>query len=56
MDGDNILEIILEARGWNGNGNGMTTGISLPLFLTIRIRTMVIQVSRVCYRHVISSQ
>ena len=46
MDGGNILDFILEASGWNGNGDGMTTMISLPLFLTTLIRTVVIQVSR----------
>jgi len=49
VNGDDIPEIISDARGWHGNGDGdgMTTIVSLPLFLTIRIRTVVIQVSRV---------
>ena len=46
MDGDNILDILLETSVWLGNGDGMITIIiSLPVFLTTPIRTMVIQVS-----------
>ena len=45
MDGDNILENILETFWWIGNGDGMTTMINLMVFLTIPTCTVVIQVS-----------
>ena len=54
VDGDNILDIFLRASACHGNGDGITTLISLPLFLTILILTMVTQVSRVSHRNVIS--
>ena len=46
MDGDNILDILLETSVWLGSGDCMITIIiSLPVFLTTPICTMVIQVS-----------